>query len=149
MSLLFPAETCSFVRFSCIFRAVLKLEPLTFNPSVLGSNPRGPTTNLYIRHGSSRADPCLPVDEEPDECEGPTLFEYVGAPEAEASLLAQIVEVVEDGESAETDIAAALNVTSDAVRKAIARGHQKGDVMARRLYVARAKNPKSWGLRSV
>ena len=70
-------------------------------------------------------------------------------PEAEASLLAQIVEVVEDGESAETDIAAALNVTSDAVRKAIARGQQKGDVMAGRLYVARAKNPKSWGLRSV
>ena len=26
----------------------------TFNPSVLGSNPRGPTTNPYIRDGSSR-----------------------------------------------------------------------------------------------
>ena len=26
----------------------------TFNPSVLGSNPRGPTTNPYIRDGCSR-----------------------------------------------------------------------------------------------
>ena len=37
--LLFWPETCSFGRFSCIFHAVLKLEPLTFNPSVQGSNP--------------------------------------------------------------------------------------------------------------
>ena len=29
---------------TCRFPAVLRLEPLTFNPSVLGSNPRGPTT---------------------------------------------------------------------------------------------------------
>ena len=42
------AFSCSFVRF-CVFRAVLKLEPLTFNPSVLGSNPRGPTTRYHLR----------------------------------------------------------------------------------------------------
>ena len=44
--------SCAFVRFpafSCVFRAVLKLEPLTFNPSVLGSNPRGPTTRYHLR----------------------------------------------------------------------------------------------------
>ena len=39
------AFSCSFVRFLC----VLKLEPLTFNPSVLGSNPRGPTTDFEAR----------------------------------------------------------------------------------------------------
>ena len=33
--------------------AEMNLEEVTFNPSVLGSNPRGPTTNLYVGHGSS------------------------------------------------------------------------------------------------
>ena len=39
-----PAFSGVFCAFSVLFGAVLRLEPLTFNPSVLGSNPRGPTT---------------------------------------------------------------------------------------------------------
>ena len=45
-------ETCRFPAVLSCFPAVLRLEPPTFNPSVLGSNPRGPTTNPYIRDGS-------------------------------------------------------------------------------------------------
>ena len=42
------------MHFPCCFGAVLRLEPLTFNPSVLGSNPEGPPLTPYIRYGSSR-----------------------------------------------------------------------------------------------
>ena len=46
---LFWPETSIFGRFWCFAPALLKLEPLTFNPSVLGSNPRGPTNPYYLR----------------------------------------------------------------------------------------------------
>ena len=55
--MLFWPETCIFVAFlvhlPCCFGAVLRLEPLTFNPSVLGSNPRGPT-NFHRRQNRLR-----------------------------------------------------------------------------------------------
>ena len=44
----FPAFSWLLTLFWGCFGAVLRLEPLTFNPSVLGSNPRGPTKLLAI-----------------------------------------------------------------------------------------------------
>ncbi len=44
----FPAVLSCFPAVSRFFEAVLGLEPLTFNPSVLGSNPRGPTTDFRV-----------------------------------------------------------------------------------------------------
>ena len=44
----FPAFSWLLTLFWGCFGAVLRLEPLTFNPSVLGSNPRGPTKDFRV-----------------------------------------------------------------------------------------------------
>lgn len=87
-------------------------------------------------------------EHDPEDAMGPTLFEFVDAPEPATATIGLVIEILEDqGETTEAEIAAMLGKSADAVRKAIEREQKRGSADAKRLVVTKNKNPKTWGLK--
>jgi hypothetical protein len=101
---------------------------------------------LSVRFTFAKA-PCL-IDgqhDEPDDCMGPTLIEFVGAPEPATATLSLIVEVLEDrGETTEANLAEILDKSVDAIRMTVAREQKRGNADAKR--IKSAKSPKRYYL---
>jgi hypothetical protein len=107
-------------------------------------SPGEETPVLSLRTTFTRSPDLIEGAHDPEDAMGPTLIEFVEAPEPEKGAIGLVIEMLEEhGEMTETEIGKRLNRSAEAVRKMISRDQAKGGVANQ---IRSARNPKRYFL---